>query len=87
MTAYIANHQKKINLFHKREDALRHLIRHGYSIEKIEQAAEKVREAKLGVFKAMFSKDSVLPASKYEPNDEALAWQRKSVQEIIASYQ
>lgn len=87
MTAYIANHQKKINLFHKREESLRHAIKHGYSREKIEQAAEKLREAKLGVFKAMFSKSSVLPASKYEPTGEALSWQRWSVMEIIASYE
>ena len=87
MTAYIVNHKKKINLLHKREETLRHAIKHSYSQEKVGNVAEKVREAKLGVFKAMFSKESVLPASKYKASGEALVWQNKPVREIIASYE
>ena len=86
MTAYIANHQKKKRLLQKREAKLLHAIRNGFPTEKIAAAAEKVKEAKLGVFKAMFAKDSVLPASKFEPTNEALRWQNMTAKEILVLY-
>jgi hypothetical protein len=65
MTAYIANHRKKIKIFHKREEELRHAIRHGLGDERIRRAAERLREAKFAVFKANFSQRSVLPAHDF----------------------
>ncbi len=86
MTAYIANHQKKKNIFLKREQELLHAIKHGFTKQKLEKAAEKLREAKLGVFKSEFSKRSVLPASSYEPDEKAKEWEVISVDEIIKQY-
>jgi hypothetical protein len=86
MTAYIANHQKKKRIFAKREQELEHAIKNNLSLEKIIRAAEKLREAKLNVFKCEFSKDSVLPAHCYVPKDEAKVWENYSVDEIIEKY-
>ena len=86
MTAYIANHQKKKRIFQKREQELRHAISHSYSQAKVAKAAEKLREAKLGVLKSEFSKNSVLPASNYVPGEEAERWATLSVEDIISQY-
>src|SRR5262245_57577266 len=58
MTCYVANHQKKIGIFHKRERALVHAIKHQLADDKIAVAAERVRQAKLSVFKCRFTKNS-----------------------------
>ncbi len=86
MTAYIANHQKKRNLLHKREQELEHALSHGFDDSKLKRAAEKVREAKLAVFKALFSQSSVLPPHSYEESAEAIEWRNMSVAEIIRLY-
>jgi len=86
MTAYIANHQKKKRIFQKRETEMVHAIKHNYSQEKLEKAAEKLREAKLNVFKSEFSENSVLPASSYEPGVKAKEWEEISVSKIIEQY-
>ena len=86
MTAYIANHQKKKKIFQKREQELRHAIKHNFSQGKVAKAAEKLREAKLNVFKSEFSKNSVLPASDYVPGEEAKHWEALPVEEIISQY-
>jgi hypothetical protein len=86
VTAYLAHHQKKRRIFHKREKELRHAINHNYSQEKIVKAVNKLREAKLNVFKSEFSKNSVLPASNYVPGDEARHWEALPVEEIIRLY-
>ena len=83
MTAYLANHQKKVNIFKKRVQELEHALKHDFSQEKIVKAAEKVREARLKVFKARFSQYSILPASKWQPDEEATRWQEMDVQEIV----
>jgi len=67
MTAYVANHLKKKNIFKKREQEFRHAIKNNFSQEKIIKAVEKLRIAKLNVYKAEFSKNSVLPANDYIP--------------------
>lgn len=86
MTAYVANHQKKKNLLHKREQELKHALSHAIDDSKLERAAEKVREAKLAVFKALFSQSSVLPPHSYEESDEAIKWLNMPVSEIIRLY-
>ncbi len=83
MTAYIANNQKKNKLFNKRVYELEHAIKNEFSHEKIEKIAEKVREAKLSVYKSRFSEKSVLPASSWEPDELAKKWQAYTVDEII----
>jgi len=87
MTAYIANHQKKKKIFQKREAELRHAMNHHFSEEKIAKAAEKLREAKLNVFKSEFSKQSVLPANRYVPDKDAKYWETLSIENIISQYQ
>ncbi len=86
MTAYLANHQKKHRIFRKREKEIIHAIKNDFSREKLEAAAEKLREAKLNVFKSEFSKKSVLPATSYEPGSKAQEWASFSTSEIINSY-
>ena len=92
MTAYIANHRKKTRIFRKREEELRHAIRHGLSVDKLHRAAERLKEAKFAVFKSKFSQGSVLPASQFSPEEMAVGdpsvarWLNISPEEIIAKY-
>ena len=86
MTAYLVNHQKKKNILKKRVDGLKHAVKNGFSEEKIEIEAEKVRAAKLAIYKMSFSRDSALPAHDYEPSKEALEWEKKSSSEILNEF-
>jgi len=86
MSGYIPNHQKKKKLFEKREHELMHAIKNKYSTEKIMNAAEHVREAKLQVFKSQFAENSTLPLNKYEPNEKAKQWQEIPLVSIIEQY-
>ena len=86
MTAYIVNHRKKKVILEKRVASLKHAVKNSFSSEKIEKEAEKVRAAKLAIFKMEFSKSSTLPAHSYVPEGEALIWQRMTVAEILAEY-
>jgi hypothetical protein len=92
MVAYLVNHTKKKRIFRKREEELRHAVRHNFSRAKIEKAAEKLRGAKFAVFKAKFSQFSVLPAHAFSLDDLAeekpfvKRWVSMSVDEIIAEY-
>ena len=83
MTAYIADHRKKKAILKKRLTGLQHAIKNSFPLEKIEKEVEKVRAAKLAIFKMEFSRDSVLPAHDYEPTTKAIEWQNKSVEEIV----
>lgn len=86
MTAYVANHQKKKRIFEKREQQLRYLIKHEASQEKFANAAEKLRTAKLAIFKSEYSRLSILPAHTYEPGLEARQWEIFSADEIVKKY-
>ena len=86
MVSYIANHQKKKKIFRKREQELKHAIKHGFSQEKIAKAAEQLRQAKLNVFKSEYSKNSILPPSSYVPGEQAKMWQAYTVSGIVAQY-
>ena len=86
MTCYIANHQKAKRVFEKQEVKLAHAIKHNFPYEKIVELVGKLRDAKLKIFKAKFSQNSVLPASKWEPDEKAKLWLTKPVNEIIEEY-
>jgi hypothetical protein len=86
MSNYIPNHQKTQRVFTKRETELRHAIRHEFSRERIVRAAEKLREARLKIFKSEFSRCSVLQATSWKPCEEAQRWQAMPVDEIIEQY-
>ena len=87
MTCYIADHRKTRCVFNKREVQLKHSIRHCFGRDKIIKAAEKLRDAKLKIFKSDFSRSSILPASSWCPDLEAQNWQSMPVDEIIELYQ
>jgi hypothetical protein len=92
MTAYVANHRKKARTFRKREEELRHAVRHGSSVDKLQRAVERLREAKFAMFKSRFSQHSVLPASQFlleevaERDPSVARWMSMSPEEIIAKY-
>ncbi len=82
MTAYVANHEKKNRIFAKRERGLTHAIKNGFPEEKLIIAAEKVRAAKMSVFKCQFAKSTVLQAHKFSP--EKMAANNKSIQRWLS---
>jgi len=86
MAGYLPHHQKKDRIFNKREKELVHAIKNEYSKEKLVKAAEKLREAKLGVFKSRFSQKSVLPAECFAGNEKSRKWEQMDVEEIIEMY-
>lgn len=92
MTAYIANHEKKRRIFAKREREILHAIKHGFTEEKLLLTAEKLRAAKVSVFKRAFSKDSVNQPHNFSPeeiavdNKELQMWLSMSSEEIVIMY-
>ena len=52
MSNYIPNNDKKRKIRARREQHLRHLIKHGAAKENLITAAEQVREARIGMLKA-----------------------------------
>jgi len=86
MTGYLVNHQKKNKIFKKRVRELEHAIKNDFKPAQIEKAAEKVRLAKLATLKMKFSRDSVLPASRFDIESENSHWLHLSTQEIIDSF-
>jgi hypothetical protein len=92
MTAYIANHEKKNRIFAKRERVLVHAIKNGYSTEKIAIAAEKLRGAKMAVFKCRFARSTVRQPHTFAPEELAFhdgqvqQWLSISTAEIIERY-
>jgi hypothetical protein len=96
MTSYIARSggQKKKNILHQREIALRGDIRREVSEEKLQRSAEKVRSAQLGVIKSLMyeaeparSEDEDRVAETLQKLDEANEyWTNVSSEEIIEMY-
>jgi hypothetical protein len=82
----VPDHRKVFRVFKKREAGLEHTIKNGHSREKQWKAAERLREAKLKIFKSQFDRDSVLPASLYVPDAKAKVWEDMSVDDIIIMY-
>lgn len=91
MTAY--SYEEKRRLFAKRERQLRHAIKHGFPEEKVRAVAEKLRAARLGIFKCQFTLK--ITSEAYNFSAEAMAkrnkgirrWLSMSVEEIVKSYE
>lgn len=89
MTAYIANHRKKLRIFGKREAALRRAVLRCAEQEELLGLAAEVHEAKLRVFKCEFAKDSPNQPSAFDPQEAALTnkrlarWLDLSLEETI----
>ena len=86
MAGYAPNHLKQRKLFQKRERELLHAISARVSAEKLTDAVENLRHAKLQTFKSHFAKESVLPARSYVPSRTAKLWQSLSLEQILAKY-
>ena len=92
MTCYVANHEKKNRIFAKREQELRHAIKHNLPADKILLAAEKVRAAKIAVFKCRFTKHSTNQPQSFRPeeiaahDEELRRWLSMSGDEIVSTY-
>jgi hypothetical protein len=91
MTNYVPDHRKKIRILEKRERELLHAIKNEFGVEKIERAAERVRNAKLNVYK---SKLAEIPPveGRWERREamwkkKTLEWQSVSVVEIVDRYE
>ena len=86
MAGYAPNHRKQHKLVQKRERELLHAISVGASDEKLAEAVENLRHAKLQTQKSHFAHKSVLPPSSYAPGKTAKLWQSLSQQEILTKY-
>lgn len=92
MTAYIANYEKKNRIFAQREQQLRHAIKHNFPTEKLLVAAEKLRAAKVAVYKCRFAKNS--SSQPHNFNAEEMAkhdarlqrWLSMTAAEIVDTY-
>lgn len=56
------------------------------SAEKLAEAVENLRHAKLQTHKSHFAHKSVLPSSHYAPGKTAKLWQSLSQEQILAKY-
>jgi hypothetical protein len=86
MAGYAPNHRKQHRLFQKRERELLHAINSGASADKLGEAIENLRRAKLQTFKSHFAQNSVLPASNFVPSKTAKLWQSLSHAQILSKY-
>lgn len=86
MTGYVPYHEKKIRILEKRERELRHAIKNNHSKDKIERCAEKLRTAKLNVFKSRFAQNSSLPPHSYIANEKAKEWESLPIDKILQKY-
>jgi hypothetical protein len=92
MTAYVANHEKKNRIFAQREQQLRHAIKHGCPTEKLLVAAEKLRAAKIAVYKCRFAKNSSNQPHSFKPDEVAKQdaklqrWLSMTAAEIVDTY-
>ncbi|TWT33675.1 hypothetical protein KOR34_35080 [Posidoniimonas corsicana] len=92
MTAYIANHQKKLRILSKREAALKRAIDQGLDEFELLVLAHLVREAKMSVFKCEYTKNSPNQPSTFYPEREARTnrrirrWLDLTLTEIVEIY-
>jgi hypothetical protein len=90
MTAF--SYEEKKLLFAKRERELNHAIKHGFSDAKLRVAAEKLRAARLGMFKCQFTLRSgdqpytFSAEAMAQRNADIRAWLSMSAEEIVISY-
>lgn len=89
MTAY--SYEEKKRLFAKRLRELRHAIKHDFSEEKRRAAAERLRAARLGMFKCQFTLNVTSEPYNFSAEDLAKRhkgirrWLSMSAEEIIKS--
>jgi hypothetical protein len=86
MAGYAPNHRKQHKLFQKRARELLHAIDVNVGAEKLREAVENLRHAKLQTFKSHFAQKSVLPSTNYTPTKTALLWQSLTQEQILAKY-
>ena len=95
MTSYIRRSYpgKKYESLNKREKTLLHLIHTNGSTDKLQHAAENIREAQIGVHKALiyYAKDvfnvADADAEQIEKSEaKILEWRSLSVDQIIDKY-
>jgi hypothetical protein len=92
MTVYLANYRKKQRIFAKREQELRHALKHGFPPKKLLRAAEKLRAAKIAVFKCYFSSRGPVqphtfsPQAMAEHNPDLRQWLEMSAEAIVSMY-
>ena len=92
MTSYVANHEKKNRIFAKRQRELLHAIKHEVPAERLLIAAERLRAAKIGVFKCRYSKSSEKQPHSFSPeadaahNKQLQRWLSMSADEIVGMY-
>ena len=92
MTAYIASHEKKNRIFAKREREMLHAIKHGFPAEKLALVADKLRVAKINVFKCRFSKNSAKQPHNFsaaelaEYDKQVRRWLSMTSEEIVDVY-
>jgi hypothetical protein len=86
MAGYASNHRKQHKLVQKRERELLHAMSTAVTAEKLTEAVENLRHAKLQTFKSHFAHKSVLPARSYVPGKTAKLWQSLSQEQILAKY-
>ena len=90
MSSYVPDHRKKFRILEKRERELLHAINNEFGVDKIEKAAERVRDAKLNVYKSKLAQ--IPPVEGRWERREAMwkkktsEWQSVSVVEIVDRY-
>lgn len=84
--------ENKDRIFRKRERELIHAVKNDYSHEKLEQAAENLREAKLRAIKARLDRRSVFPSHTFthermgKLDKGAKKWIALSTDDILEMY-
>jgi hypothetical protein len=92
MSTYLPNHQKKNRIFAKRERELRHAIKLELPLAKVHQLAEKVREAKIGVFKCRYAHSGSNQPHTFDPEQfaeldaEAYRWLTMTTEDVVEAY-
>jgi hypothetical protein len=92
MAGYLPNYQKKNRIFAKREQELLHAIKHGCPPEKLLKLVEKLRAAKIAVFKSRFAEATLMEPHKFDPHDiashnrQVQRWISMTADEIVDLY-
>jgi hypothetical protein len=91
MAAY--SYEEKKRLFAKRLRELRHAIKHGFSEDKRRAAAERLRAARLAMFKCQFTLKITSEPYNFSADEMAKRhkgirkWLSMSADEIVTSYE
>ena len=92
MASNVPHHDQKNRIFAKRERALIHAIKNGFSSEKIAAAAERLRAAKIAVFKCRFALYTIREPHTFSAEEMAIRdkqvrnWISMQTTDIIEMY-